>query len=167
MKPLEMPDCHHVSAAIGWLELGNWQEANEELEKITPALRAHPHVLLVRYEIYSEAGKWDVAAELARALVQIHPQEAHFWISHAYATRRTPSGGIPQAKEILVKAQALFPKEALIAYNLACYECQLGNLKAAWKWLEAAFDLGDSKKMKQTALQDPDLEKLWLEIGQI
>jgi hypothetical protein len=39
MKPLEMPDSHYLSSAVGCLGLGNWQEANEELEKITPARR--------------------------------------------------------------------------------------------------------------------------------
>jgi len=47
MKPLSPPDSHHLSAATGWLELGNWQEANEELEEITPELRPHPHALVV------------------------------------------------------------------------------------------------------------------------
>jgi len=28
----------HFQAAVGWLELGNWLEANEELENITPQL---------------------------------------------------------------------------------------------------------------------------------
>src|ERR1017187_3279090 len=50
MKPLEPPDSHHLSAAIGWLGLGNWREANEELEKITSELRGHPDVLEVRPE---------------------------------------------------------------------------------------------------------------------
>jgi len=167
MKPLEQPDSFHLSAAIGWLGLGNWQEANEELGKISPALRAHPDVLEVRFEIYSKAGKWDMAAEIACALVQISPEEPQFWIWQAYATRRMPGGGIPQAKEILGKAQPLFPKKALIAYNLACYECQLGDYKAAWKWLEAAFDLGDPQQVKRMALADPDLEPLWAEIREI
>jgi hypothetical protein len=43
---------------------------------------------------------------------------------------------------------------SLIGYNLACYECQLGNLKAAWKWLVIAFDLGDAKQVKLMALDD-------------
>jgi hypothetical protein len=46
VKPLDLPDIHHLRAAQGWLELGNHLEANEELEKIAPALRAHPSVLL-------------------------------------------------------------------------------------------------------------------------
>lgn len=148
MRSLEQPDTFHLSAAIGWLGLGKWQEANEELEKITPGLRAHPDVLEVRLEIYSKAGKWDITAEIARALVKIRPNDPQLWISLAYATRRMPNGGIPLAKMILAKAQPLFPKEPLIAYNLACYECQIGNWKVAWKWLESAFDLGDLKKVK-------------------
>jgi len=36
-KTMEQPDISHFKAAEGWLELGNWQEANEELERITPA----------------------------------------------------------------------------------------------------------------------------------
>ncbi len=31
IKPLEPPDSFHLEAAMGWLELGNHLEANEEL----------------------------------------------------------------------------------------------------------------------------------------
>jgi Tfp pilus assembly protein PilF len=77
---LAPPDSMHLSAAVGWLELGNWQEANEELEKVTPQLRAHPDVLSVRWHVYTKAKKWDRAAEIARALVQLCPKEPQFWI---------------------------------------------------------------------------------------
>lgn len=167
MQPLDSPDIHHLRAAQGWLGLGNWREANEELEKIAPALRAHPDVLEVRFQIHAEAGQWNMAAEIARELVQISPKEPQFWISHAYATRRMPGGGIPQAAEILNKARQLFPKESLIAYNLACYDCQLGNNMDAGKWLKIAFDLGDAKQVKVTALKDPDLKPLWAEIARL
>jgi len=46
----------HPNAAVGWLGPGNWQEANEELEKITPAMRSHPDVLEVWWQIYAKAG---------------------------------------------------------------------------------------------------------------
>jgi len=36
MKDLPFPDNKHLEAAEGWLGLGNWLEANEELENITP-----------------------------------------------------------------------------------------------------------------------------------
>ena len=162
---LEPPDRHHLSAAIGWLELGNWQEANAELENIAPALRSHLSVLIVKFEVCSKAGgKWDVANEIARQLLQNSPEEAQFWIWHAYATRRMPGGGIPQAREILGKAQQLIPTDRLIPYNLGCYECQLGHLEAAWTWLEKAFSLGDASAFKSMALEDRDLEALWPKI---
>lgn len=145
---------------MGWLGLGNWQEADEELEKIDLAYRAHPDVLVIRLEISSKAGKWDKAAEIAGTLVQIRPDDPQFWISHAYATRRKPGGGILQAREILRQAQTLFPKEPLIPYNLACYDCQLGDREEAWRCLKIAFELGNAKQVKLMALQDPDLEPL-------
>jgi hypothetical protein len=38
-------------------------------------------------------------------------------------------------------------------------------LEQAKSWLEKAFELGDSKKLKLMALDDPDLQLLWKEIG--
>ncbi|HZM02360.1 MAG TPA: tetratricopeptide repeat protein [Candidatus Saccharimonadales bacterium] len=167
INPIEPPDNHHLSAAIGWLELGNPKEANEELKKIAPALHSHSSVLIVRHEIYTKGQQWDLADEIARQLLQLFPEEPQFWIWHAYSTRRMRGGGIPQAKEILGKAQQLFPDEALIVYNLACYDCQLGNLKEARAWLEKAFHIGDRKVFKAMALQDRDLEPMWAEIKEI
>jgi hypothetical protein len=59
LGPVTPRDHHHLRAAQGWLELGNWLEANAELENITPQQRAHPDVLRLRVEIYSAADKWD------------------------------------------------------------------------------------------------------------
>jgi Flp pilus assembly protein TadD len=165
--PLQPPDSHHLSAAQGWLGLGNQDEANQELEKITPGNQAHPSVLATRLEICATAGKWDAAADTAAQLVEQERNEPMAWITLAYATRRKPGGGMVQAKEVLIPAQKLFPKVWLIPYNLACYECQLGNQKEARAWLKKAFKLGDSKELKRMALKDPDLEPFWREIGEM
>ena len=71
VKRLQPPDTFHLDAAIGWLGLGNHLEANEELEKITPGLRAYPDVLEVRIEIYARAKRWEGCVEIANALVLI------------------------------------------------------------------------------------------------
>jgi predicted Zn-dependent protease len=164
VKSLESPDNFHLSAAEGWLGLGNWHEANAELENIAVSSRDHPDVLEVRWQIFSKAGQWDKAAEVAEGLIKAQPEEPQFWISHAYATRRKSSGGIPKAQEILTKAQAQFPQEPLIAYNLACYACQLGDHDKARHWLKSAFALGNYTRLKRMALEDPDLEALHAEI---
>ena len=41
-EQLSLTDNRFLQAAVGWLELGNWQESNEELERITARMRAHP-----------------------------------------------------------------------------------------------------------------------------
>ena len=161
MKPLEPPDSHHLSAAMGWLELGDVAEAVAELEQIAPQFRSHPHVFVIRYEICARAGEWDAAADIARTLTELEPHQPGAWISLAYAVRRKPGGGIPQAMAILVQARRAFPKEQIIAYNLACYECQLGDLNAAKSWLEKACTLGDANRVSLMALEDPDLKPLW------
>ena len=164
MKPLGPPDSHHLSAALGWLGLGNCGEAVVELEKIAPELRNHPAVLPAWYEVCAERGQWNAADKFAEELVLIEPQEPQFWLWHAYATRRRSGGGIAQAREILDKAHELIPGEPFISYNLGCYECQLGNLQVAWKWLEKAFAAGNRRAFKALALEDRDLEPLWEKI---
>ena len=60
-----------------------------------------------------------------------------------------------------------FPDDPIIRYNLACYACQLGDLKEAWTWLQAAIDLASKTDIRKMALDDPDLEPLWNKIGEI
>jgi len=165
MKPLEPPDSHHLSAAAGWLGLRNVAEAGVELDKIAPRFRSHPEVLAVRCDVLFQSGNWDAAAEIAGELTRLEPQEPGAWISLAYATRRKNGGGIPQARAILIEAQRTFPGETIIAYNLACYDCQLGNLNAARLWLERACTLGNTRAVKRMAREDRDLEPLWPEIS--
>jgi predicted Zn-dependent protease len=165
MKSLAPPDSHHFSAAIGWLGLGNWREANEELEAITPAFRAHPDVLELRMQIYANAGKWETCVDIGNALVQAVPERPFGWIHRSYALHELKH--TQEAADLLKPAADRFPDQWLIRYNLACYACQLGNREEAWQWLEAAFDLGDPKEVKLMALEDPDLEKFWAEIGEI
>lgn len=167
MKTIEPPDSHHVSAAVGWMELGDWRSALEDLEKVAPEFRSHPAVLLVEYEASAKGENWVRAAEVAGTLVDVFPGEPQFWIWQAYASRRMPNGGIPLAKDILSKAQQCVPGEPLISYNIGCYECQLGNLGSARQWLEKAFAIGNRQTLKTLALEDRDWEPMWDEIKQI
>jgi predicted Zn-dependent protease len=161
IAPLQPPALHNLSAAVGWLELGNWQEANQELDNIAAELRAHPWVLLVRQQVFVKAEKWELACQIGKILVDVLPHEPGAWIGYAYALRRVPGGGIPKAKQILEKAKPQFPNEPTFAYNLACYHAQLGEIEQSRQLLEDAFSIGDAKKLKLQALDDPDLEPLW------
>lgn len=60
---------------------------------------------------------------------------------------------------MLMKALERHPDDELIHYNLACYECRLGELSSAKEHLNKAFEL--QPKYRAMALDDADLEPLW------
>jgi hypothetical protein len=62
--PLESPDKQCFEVACGYVQLGLHEEANEELEKVDPFLRAAPEILALRIEIYRGLAKWELMAEL-------------------------------------------------------------------------------------------------------
>ena len=125
--PLEPPDQQYWQAAVGYVELGMFQDANDQLEKIDPFNRAAPEVLATRLAIYRGLKKWELMQQIAKRLKEFQPDNAQWTISLAYATRRAYS--IDVAREILLAAEAMFPREAAIPYNLACYYCQPGEME--------------------------------------
>ena len=102
--PLEPPDQQYWQAAIGYVELGMFQDANDQLEKIDPFNRAAPEVLAVRLAIYRGLKKWELMQQIAKRLKEFQPDNVQWTISLAYATRRAYS--IDVAMEILIDAEA-------------------------------------------------------------
>jgi predicted Zn-dependent protease len=153
----------HLQAAQGWLELGDHLEANEELENITPQFRAHPAVLELRWQIYAKAENWIACVDIGKAMTKLAPESAVSWIHHAIALHELKR--TQEAFDVLSPVATKFPAEPTIAYNLACYTCQLGDLVAARDWLAQAFRLGNAKEIKLQAIDDPDLAPLFREEG--
>jgi tetratricopeptide (TPR) repeat protein len=119
----------HLQATQGWLELGDWQSAFDELEQLEPEDRGRLPVLVLRWNIYSAAGLWDYAVEIARAIRDGAPDEStgYWMLSYAlHELKRTR-----EAYENHAAVQDKFPQESIILYNLACYLAQLGRLVEA------------------------------------
>ena len=157
-RPLQPPDSHHLQAATGWLELGDHLEANEELEKITPSLRAHPDALWIRHRIYEKAGKWAVCCDVAQTLTVLTPHHGAAWVSLSIAQFRL--GRTQEALETLQAKVSEFGYDWRVPYNLACYACQLGQLREAEQYLHKAIVLGDENEVRRSIMEDPDLEPL-------
>jgi tetratricopeptide (TPR) repeat protein len=155
--PLEPKDLRHLTAAHGYLDLGMFPDTEAELDLINPDVRHLPEVLSVRLEIYLRQENWERVLGIAARLIQNDPQEPQWSISYAYATRRAQT--LEEAKAILLEAIGRHPREPMIPYNLACYECQLGNLESAKLYLEQAIKMNPG--FRAGALEDPDLEPLW------
>jgi Flp pilus assembly protein TadD len=147
----------HVLASSGYLELGMFDDAAMVLEEIAPEDKTRNEVLGARVGIYMAAKKWDMAAAVASHLVKVDPETAGWWISLAYALRRTES--VEKAEAILLRAQAIHPKVAMIAFNLACYASVAGRIEEAKEHLRRAIDL--DKEVRKLAIDDEDLKPLW------
>jgi Flp pilus assembly protein TadD len=167
VRSLEPPDTHYLRGAIGWLELGNPTEARAELDKVSLDQQQHPDVLEMRWTLCAEEKDWSDALAAARALLQAAPERAAGWLHQAYALRRVPDGGLERAWEALLPAFEKFPKEPVIAFNLACYACQMHRLAEARTWLKKAQKIGGDEEIRAMALRDPDLEPLWEELRSI
>jgi hypothetical protein len=79
----------------------------------------------------------------------------------AYATRRAES--LQAAQSILLEGVERLPAVSIFHYNLACYECQLGQLEVAKARLAHAFKLDPSWRL--AALDDEDLRPVWDSLG--
>ena len=164
---LEPPDLFHLSAALGWLELGLPAEAEAELAKISSENQRYPDVLEIRWALLAQAENWAEALKAAQVLIEVAPKRSSGWLHRAYALRRAPGGGIEKARDALLPAQEKFPHDSTIPYNLSCYACQMNHLDEARDWFHRALKIGGKEKIKNMALADEDLRPLWNEIREI
>ena len=119
--------------------MGMFDDAALVLEEIAPEDKTRNEVLGARVALYMAAKKWDMAAAVASHLVKVEPENAGWWINLAYAVRRIES--VEKAEAILLRAQAIHPKVAMIAFNLACYASVTGRMEEAKARLRHAIDL--------------------------
>ena len=147
----------HVLASSGYLELGMLDDAALALEEIEPEDKNRTEVLGARVVLYIAAKKWDMAAAVASHLVKVEPENEAWWINLAYSVRR--SEGVEKAEAILLRAQTIHPKVAMIAFKLACYASVTGRMEDAKERLRNAIEL--NKDVRLLALDDEDLRPLW------
>ena len=163
MPELQPPDTHHLSAAEGWLELGNPAEAQAELERLSPGARGVVEVLGLRWSIGAHYKSWEDCIGIATKMIELAPKNIFGWIHRSFALHELKR--TQEARDLLLPGAKLFPKNETIPYNLACYECQLGRLIEARQWLEKALARTGPAALKQQALEDLDLQPLWGEIA--
>lgn len=147
----------HFERAQGWLLLENHAAAERALRLIPAAFRERSEVQQFRAQLHLSAGRWARAVPLLRRLVKQDPTEPQYWVSLAFAVRRAES--IAKAEQILIEASRLFPHEAIIWFNLACYAAQQGDITNALGLLRAAVNRDVA--YRDLAKTDPDLIPFW------
>jgi predicted Zn-dependent protease len=153
----------HIDAAEGWLELGDWQSANRELEKITPQFRGSPAVLAIRYDVLFAAKKWDAAIKVTREYTKVMPECHLGWLHEARVLHLM--GRPEEAREMLLNVVVGFPDISQVHYNLAVACTDLKRWDEARACLKRAIKLEPG--IRKVALKDECLEKFWEQIGEI
>jgi len=146
-----------LQKADGYIDLKMYGKAHAELAEIPAKQQGESVVKLIHLRLAMEEQDWRLAVTLSEEMRDLMPKNPGFWIQHAYAKRRAE--GLDAAYGILKEAIRRFPREPVIPYNLACYECRLGRQNEALEFLKRAFDLDPA--YRETALEDDDLEPLW------
>lgn len=167
VQDLEIADIHRLNAALGWLGLNSPAEARAELDAIPAALQLHPAMLEARWLLCAHEKNWGDALFVAEQEVTTAPEAVPGWLHRAYALRRVDGGGLAKAWDALLPAAEKFPAEAVVAFNLACYACQLNQLNVAREWFQRAIKAGGKNAIKKMALDDEDLKPLWPEIAKL
>jgi thioredoxin-like negative regulator of GroEL len=163
VNDLEPHDLMRLNAADGWLGFDNVIEADKELKQITPTMQGHPEVLARRCEMFAKAECWPKCEEVAEEIILLQPESTFGWIRRSFALHE--QNLTATAREKLLPAVDLSPEDISIRYNLACYECVLGNMSQARLHLAGAFNLAHNQnctdEWKSRMLGDPDLKPLW------
>jgi len=155
--PLEPDQQLYLTVAAGFVELGMFLDAEAALDDIDAFCRGLPEVLAVRMKIYQALERWELMQAAAKRMVEYDPDDAQWWVLWAQATRHSSS--VEAARLILVNALERHAHDAGIHFNLACYECQLGNIDGAKEHLKTCFDFDPSMRLK--ALVHEDLQPMW------
>jgi hypothetical protein len=125
-------------------------------------MHRHPEVLGVRYELFENAECWLKCEEVAEEIILLEPESTFGCICRSFALHEQDLTAT--AREKLLPAVDLFPDGITIRYNLACYECVLGNMSQAKLHLAEAFNIAHNQnctdEWKSQMLGDPDLKPL-------
>ncbi|MDR4505668.1 MAG: hypothetical protein MRK01_12925 [Candidatus Scalindua sp.] len=149
-----------LMAADGYLDLKMYAEARKELQQVPKGYRNNSVYLWLMNRLSVDTEDWEMAVTISRTLWETQPDLVDTWVAYAYAVRRHEK--ITDARRILLQAIERFSEDAIIPYNLACYECQLGNIEKAKIYLKRAISLDTN--FRTIAIKDEDLITLREEI---
>ncbi len=143
-------------AAQGYTELGMFDDGLAELDTLPDKARRDPTAIELRLGILMQARRWKNALTVSRQLTRAVPDKNIGYIHTAFCLHEL--GKTTEARTVLLTGPATLHSEPTYHYNLACYECHLGNMELARVHLDRSFQL--DKKFRDFAKTDPDLQAL-------
>ncbi len=145
-----------ILAAQGYCELGMFDDALTELNALPVEAKSHPEAIETRLAILMQARRWKSALTVSRELCLMCPDKNIGYIHAAFCLHEL--GDTVEARTLLLSGPETLHADPTYHYNLACYECRLGNFDLARVHLDRSFQL--DKKYREFAKTDPDLKAL-------
>jgi predicted Zn-dependent protease len=145
-----------LEAVRGYAELGMMDDALAELDTLPADVKRQYKVIELQLVILMQARRWSDALQASRDLCNVEPEKTMGYIHAAFCLHEL--GHTVEARDMLLGGPPALHTEPTYHYNLACYECRLGNLDLAQAHLDRSFQL--DKKFREFARTDPDLEPL-------
>jgi Flp pilus assembly protein TadD len=146
-----------LAYALGYIELSLLREARAELARLTKEERERPEAMAVLLELAMMEDDWPQVIRLAPRVTKVAPAVERPWIAWAYALREL--GEIEEARTVLLRgAETIEKPTVLVDYNLACYDCLLGDRDDARRRLARVFKREPGWRAQ--AAEDPDLKGL-------
>lgn len=145
-----------ITAAQGYYELQMLEEAIGELDELPLNAQLRADVLEMRVTILMKTRRWGDAIDACEKLCAVAPDAALGFIHLAYCLHE--SGRTQQAKDVLLEGPSSLSRDPTYYYNMACYECVLGNVETARVYLETSLSI--DSKLSAFAKVDPDLKAL-------
>jgi len=146
-----------LDPARGYFELGLYEDAWKELDKLEPKATAHPETLLLRLDILLALHRWEDAIALGAGCCQSWRKYDDFFLKTASAL--IGFGDWHNAYGLLKNAPKSLHASPEYHFTLARCASRQGLINDAEIALQACFDR--DKSYRQRGLDDPDLERVW------
>ncbi len=147
-----------VSYAQGYIELGMIHSALVVVDEFTLDEQKNPLVLSIKADVYIHLKRYAEAFDYTETLCKVYPELPESFIQHAYVLHELKR--TQEAREILKKGPKGLKAKPVFYYNMACYECTLGNIDEARRLLREAIKR--DRTFEKLASEDSDLELLHL-----
>lgn len=135
LEPVSIED---LRASLGWIELGNLDEAAAVLDKFPAVLQEHPDILQTRFFVLASAERWEKALAIAEQLLREAPERSISWITWGYSMASLGRAGEAYAKiEPVVEK---FPDDHSIRRTMGVLASKLRKPEDSAKWFRAAID---------------------------
>jgi tetratricopeptide (TPR) repeat protein len=128
--------------AEGYLEIGLPQQALDALARLGKAETLGSHALYLRGKALTDLGRFAEALVPLEEVVDADPENVHVRLVQGWCHKRI--GRLDLAVRDLETALRAHPDDALLHYNLACYQSLARNKRRALRHLSRALVLDAS-----------------------